>query len=180
MIFEKTIYFEPTSLKRHRHTGKGRTYDPSAKEKQDFLKMFDIPLKKMEKPLNCIFHFYCARPKSHYRTGKYSNELKPNAPKYNTCKKDIDNMAKFILDALNNKLYVDDAQVVKLYCEKNYTTDKSHIYMKFEEISDDNIENNNKIANNTSTSNTSNISQNYIILDSSSQDSTSQDSSSDL
>ena len=45
-------------------------------------------------------------------------------------------MAKFILDALNNKLYLDDCQVIKLYCEKNYTTEKSHIYMKFEEITD--------------------------------------------
>lgn len=136
MIFEKTVYFEPTSLKRHRHTSTGRTYDPSCKEKQDFLKLIDIPLKKMEKPLTCTFHFFSARPKSHYRTGKYANELKPTAPKYNTSKKDIDNMAKFILDALNNKLYVDDCQVVKLYCEKNYTTEKSHIYMKFEEITD--------------------------------------------
>lgn len=134
MIYEKTVFFEPTSLKRHRHTKKGFIYDPSSKEKADLLKLLDIPLTKMEKPLSCILHFFSKRPKCHYRTGKYSNELKPTAPKYNTSKKDIDNMAKFILDALNNKLYIDDSQVVKLYCEKQYTTDQSYIYMKFEEI----------------------------------------------
>lgn len=33
MIFERTIQFEPVSLKRHRHRLKGGTYDPSKKDK---------------------------------------------------------------------------------------------------------------------------------------------------
>ena len=37
MIYEKTVYFEPTSLKRHRHTSKGFVYDPSCKEKAELL-----------------------------------------------------------------------------------------------------------------------------------------------
>ena len=135
MLFEKTVIYEPTSLKRHRHTKGGRTYDPSSKEKSDFLKLLDLPLNKMEKPINCTLYFYSTRPKNHYRSGKYSNELKPNAPVYNTSKKDIDNMAKFILDALNNKLYLDDAQIVVLHCKKDYSKvkDKGSIYMKFED-----------------------------------------------
>ena len=48
-------------------------------------------------------------------------------PKYNMCRKDIDNMGKFISDTLNDKLYKDDDQVVYLYCEKRYTTEMSHI-----------------------------------------------------
>lgn len=141
MIFEKTIPFEPTSLKRHRHTKTGRTYDPSSKEKEDFLKLLDIPLQKMDKPIKCTLFFYSSRPKSHYRTGKFSGQLKPNAPKYNICKKDVDNMAKFVLDALNNKLYVDDAQIFELYCKKLYSDekDKGSIYMKFEEINSEEV-----------------------------------------
>jgi Holliday junction resolvase RusA-like endonuclease len=136
MIFEKTVPYEPTSLKRHRHTKSGRTYDPSSKEKEDFLKLLDIPLNKMEKPIKCTLFFYSLRPKNHYRSGKYSGLLKPTSPKYNTSRKDIDNMVKFVLDALNNKLYVDDAQVVELYCKKEFSDnkDKGNIYMKFEEI----------------------------------------------
>lgn len=136
MLYEKTVFFEPKSLKRHRHTKKGFTYDPSCKEKSDLLKLLDLPLNKMEKPISCVLHFFCKRPKSHYRTGKFSTEIKKTAPKYNVNKKDIDNMAKFILDALNNKLYLDDSQIIKLYCEKNYSSDKGYIYMKFEEIID--------------------------------------------
>ena len=139
MIFETKVFFEPTSLKRHRHTRTGRTYDPSSKEKEDFLKLLDIPLKKMEKPIKCILFFYSSRPKSHYRTGKFSSELKPTSPEYNMCKKDIDNMAKFVLDALNNKLYLDDAQIIELHCKKLFSDikDKGQIYMKFEEILDE-------------------------------------------
>ncbi len=137
MIFEKTIEFEPTSLKRHRHTKSGRTYDPSSKEKENFLKLLDIPLNKMENPIKCTLHFFSERPKSHFRTGKFANELKKNAPKYNISKKDIDNMAKFVLDALNNKLYLDDAQIVELECKKQYSDKKGKIYMKFEEIIDE-------------------------------------------
>ena len=139
MEFETIINFEPTSLKRHRHTFKGgRTYDPSAKDKKKFIQLIDIPTTKMEKPIKCILKFYSSRPKSHYRTGKYSHLLKNSSPKYNTSKKDVDNMAKFVLDALNNKLYVDDCQIVKLECEKLYSEDNiGKIYMKFTEIVED-------------------------------------------
>ena len=41
MIFESTIKFEPVSLKRHRHRLKGGTYDPSKKDKDDFIKVIE-------------------------------------------------------------------------------------------------------------------------------------------
>ena len=37
-MFEITINFEPVSLKRHRHRLRGGTYDPSKKDKDDFVK----------------------------------------------------------------------------------------------------------------------------------------------
>ena len=110
MIFESTIYFEPVSLKRHRHRLKGGTYDPSKKDKDDFIKAIEnFPTEKMTKPIRCTLNFYCKRPKNHYKTGKNSHMLKDSSPKYNINNKDLDNMVKFVLDALNDKLYTDDS-----------------------------------------------------------------------
>ena len=137
MIFQKTIEFEPVSLKRHRHRLAGGTYDPSKKDKDEFIKMIDdMPLEKMKKPIKCNLHFYCKRPKSHYKTGKNSHILKDIAPKYNTNNKDLDNMVKFILDALNDKLYMDDCQIVEINCKKLYSEGNGYIVMLFEEIND--------------------------------------------
>jgi Holliday junction resolvase RusA-like endonuclease len=135
MIFESTINFEPVSLKRHRHRLKGGTYDPSKKEKDDFIKsIVDFPTEKMSKPIKCILHFYCKRPKTHYKTGKFANILKDTSPKYNTNNKDLDNMVKFVLDALNDKLYTDDSLIFEITCSKLYSEADGYIYVKFMEV----------------------------------------------
>jgi crossover junction endodeoxyribonuclease RusA len=142
MIFETTINFEPVSLKRHRHRLKGGTYDPSKKDKDEFIKLLinnnslPEPEKKMTKPIRCTLNFYCKRPKTHYKTGKNSHILKDNAPKYNTNNKDLDNMVKFVLDALNNKLYVDDCLIIEINCSKRFSENNNdgYIYAKFEEL----------------------------------------------
>lgn len=134
-MFERIVPFEPVSLKRHRHRRMGGTYDPSKKDKDDFVNVIgELPEEKISKPMICTLHFYCKRPKNHFKSGKKSNELRDTAPKYNTNKKDLDNMVKFVLDALNAKLYIDDCQIVELHCKKLYTEEDGHIYMKFEEI----------------------------------------------
>jgi Holliday junction resolvase RusA-like endonuclease len=134
-MFEATINFEPVSLKRHRHRLKGGTYDPSKKDKEEFIKALGIlPEEKMTKPIKCILNFFCKRPKNHYKSGKKSNELKETAPKYNTNNKDLDNMVKFVLDALNDKLYSDDCLIVEINCIKSYSHGDGYIYVKFEEI----------------------------------------------
>jgi len=134
-MFEATINFEPVSLKRHRHRLKGGTYDPSKKDKEEFIKALGcLPEEKMSKPIKCILNFFCKRPKNHYKTGKKSNELKETAPKYNTNNKDLDNMVKFVLDALNDKLYSDDCLIVEINCIKSYSDGDGYIYVKFEEI----------------------------------------------
>ena len=135
MIFEQIVHFEPVSLKRHRHKLTGGTYDPSKKDKEDFFKLItNLPENKMSKPIKCNLEFYCKRPKSHYKTGKNSHLLKDNAPQYNTNNKDLDNMVKFVLDALNDKLYVDDCQIVEISCKKLYSSGDGYIQLKFEEI----------------------------------------------
>jgi Holliday junction resolvase RusA-like endonuclease len=134
-IFESTIAFEPVCLKRHRHRLRGGTYDPSKKEKDDFAQLFSLPEKKMANPIICTLRFYCKRPTNHFRTGKNAGQLKEGSPKYNTNNKDLDNMVKFVLDALNNKLYVDDRQIIEINCSKHYAADsEGSIYVKFEEV----------------------------------------------
>ena len=132
MIYEKTVPFEPVSLKRHRHRKHGGTYDPSKKEKEEFVKLLELP-EKMTHPIQCILHFYCKRPKNHYKTGKNAHQLKDTAPQYNVNNKDLDNMVKFVLDALNDKLYVDDCQIIEIHCSKKYAENDGFIYMKFSE-----------------------------------------------
>ena len=135
MIFESTIYFEPVSLKRHRHRLKGGTYDPSKKDKDDFIKAIEnFPTEKMTKPIRCTLNFYCKRPKNHYKTGKNSHVLKDSSPKYNINNKDLDNMVKFVLDALNDKLYTDDSLIIEINCSKLYAENEGYIYAKFIEV----------------------------------------------
>ncbi len=135
MIFESTINFEPVSLKRHRHRLKGGTYDPSKKDKDDFIKTIEnFPEEKMTKPIKCILNFYCKRPKTHYKTGKNAHILKDTAPKYNINNKDLDNMVKFVLDALNDKLYTDDSLIFEITCSKMYSEKDGYIYAKFVEV----------------------------------------------
>jgi Holliday junction resolvase RusA-like endonuclease len=137
MIFESTINFEPVSLKRHRHRLKGGTYDPSKKDKDDFIKTIEnFPEEKMTKPIKCILNFYCKRPKTHYKTGKNAHILKDSSPKYNINNKDLDNMVKFVLDALNDKLYTDDSLIFEITCSKMYSEKDGYIYAKFMEVDD--------------------------------------------
>jgi Holliday junction resolvase RusA-like endonuclease len=136
MIFEKTIQFEPVSLKRHRHRLHGGTYDPSKKEKDDFVKAVETLPEKMTKPIKCVLNFYCKRPKTHYKSGKNSHILKDTAPKYNTNNKDLDNMVKFVLDALNDKLYTDDSLIFEITCSKLYSEEDGYIYVKFTEVNE--------------------------------------------
>ncbi len=137
MIFESTIKFEPVSLKRHRHRLKGGTYDPSKKDKDDFIKAIEnFPEEKMTKPIKCILNFYCKRPKIHYKSGKNAHILKDTSPKYNINNKDLDNMVKFVLDALNDKLYTDDSLIFEISCSKMYSEGDGYIYAKFMEVDD--------------------------------------------
>ena len=137
-VFEFDVNYPPTSLKRHRHSKFGsHTYDPSAKEKKEFLnKLLPLlPKKPFDRPIKAELYFYETRPKSHYRTGKYANQLKPNCPTYNVVKKDIDNFIKFVFDTLNKHAYVDDSQIFEIVSGKYYSDrDYSYIRGKFTEI----------------------------------------------
>ena len=67
------------------------------------------------------------RPKYHYRTGKYKNQLKEQYVDvgYHCVKPDIDNLIKFVMDSLSgiNGFFLDDNQIVSIYAEKIYSDD---------------------------------------------------------
>ena len=82
---------------------------------------------KPETPITKAIRFgvvFCfSRPKSHYRSGKFSNFLKNNAPESHTKTPDVDNLVKFVADSLNGVFYIDDSQIIELKAEKKYISD---------------------------------------------------------
>ena len=115
---------KPKPLKRHRHTKKGFTYDPSYKDKKEFIlkASYKKPVKPLEGALRMQLAFYFYRPKKHFRTGRYSKELKKGVPYWHTTTPDLDNLEKMVADALEmagfykNDSYIAQKQSEKIYC----------------------------------------------------------------
>lgn len=73
-------------------------------------------------PLSVFMEFRIARPKGHYGSGKKSTVLKPSAPRWHVSKPDSDNLAKAVMDALNDcGFWTDDSIVSLLQVKKEYT-----------------------------------------------------------
>lgn len=114
---------KPKPQQRHRHTRAGFTYDPSRKHKKDFIAQIGskAPKQPLKGDISLKVTFAMPYVKKHYRTGKYSGELKPNPPYEYVIKPDIDNLLKFIMDSGNKILWVDDSQIWKVEMEKVYS-----------------------------------------------------------
>lgn len=103
-------------------------FDPSKEDKQRFLTSYlravgdahQCASESVALQIRLVFAF--KRPKAHYRTGRYSQELKKTAPTAFRMLKtpDVDNLAKLVMDSLNGTLYCDDKQVVSLQTIKRY------------------------------------------------------------
>tara|TARA_R100000750_G_C2289748_1_gene74464 strand:- start:33 stop:458 length:426 start_codon:yes stop_codon:yes gene_type:complete len=123
--FKIEIKGNPCLQKRHRTTRTGHTYDPSSPDKADVIALMHLqaPKKPFKRAISVNLLFYMPRPKSHYRTGKFSNDLKPHAPVWHTTRTgDIDNLAKFYLDCMSNNVVMnDDCQVCVLTSKKIYS-----------------------------------------------------------
>lgn len=120
-----TVLGEPSAQKRHRHVSRGgftRSYDPSASDKGDFLSL--VHKNAPEKPYDCPLHvdlkFYFTRPKGHFKTGKNSHLMKDNAPKWHTGRNDVDNLCKFVFDAMNKIYWKDDGTISSCTITKEY------------------------------------------------------------
>lgn len=144
-----TVSGDPKPLKRHRSravktkTGKFfiQNYNPSDKDQDNFVAkcLWFKPDKPIASPVILDIEFYLKRPKSHYRTGKYSEMLKDSAPKFHTKKPDLDNLIKFVKDSLNGIFWNDDSQVYCIIAYKNYADPESgpETIIKIKEIADD-------------------------------------------
>lgn len=117
----------PRHQQRHRHVTTGkftRTYDPSAKDKKDFLlqaKQY-APKSPILGVVMITVWFCVPRPKSHYRTGKYAGMLKDKHKNqvWHTKKPDIDNLLKLVMDSLNDVFWKDDSQICSVITQKLY------------------------------------------------------------
>lgn len=137
IIFE--IPGNPKALKRHRRAkrkGKIITYDPSSNDKLNFAKQ--AKQYAPDEPFNCPIYvkilFWLKRPRIHYRTGKYSDCIKQNAPLYHTNRPDIDNMVKFVADSLNGIFWKDDSIICRLDTLKAYTDETPSTEIVIREI----------------------------------------------
>lgn len=128
-----TVRGKPVPLRRHR-TSKGFMYNPSAAAQSSFRqvvqdivwptdskgKVLTTPLFSEDKYIAMTILFRLRRPKSHFVGGKPGpGRLRPSSPQHlHRSRTDVDNLAKFVLDSLNELLYVDDRQVVSLHATK--------------------------------------------------------------
>ena len=65
-------------------------------------------------PVTLTVKCYMRRPNSDFKGSHISGSLKAVVSMVRPIPPDIDNLAKFVLDALNGLVYYDDSQVVKL------------------------------------------------------------------
>eukprot|EP00960_Hanusia_phi_P032983 750180-Hanusia_phi.AAC.4 len=129
---------KPNALKRPRHLVGGHTYDPNTKEKKRFLKECgdQLPMRPWQGAMSLTLEFHMPRPKAHFSARKASlGQLKESAPIYPAKVPDLDNLVKFVLDALNEKLYQDDKQICEIVARKIYQNAKGEgrtiVYAKY-------------------------------------------------
>ena len=122
LMIRFTIPDNPKPQQRHRVARNGRMYDPSSKDKkQTWLQIaLHCPKLPLAGDISIKLVFYMARPKNHYRTGKYKHLLKDNVSEYHSYKPDLDNMVKLICDVIQGKgrMICDDSQICMLQAEK--------------------------------------------------------------
>lgn len=120
-----TVYGNPKALKRHRTFRRGKcigSYDPSEGDKSDFLALAHKhrPNKPIDYAIKLTVTFIMQRPKAHYGTGKNKSKLKDSAPSYHISRPDLDNLLKFICDALNGVFWKDDTVISEIKAVKMY------------------------------------------------------------
>ena len=126
------VYGEPMGKQRHR-TGNGHAYTPKATRDYE-AKVYEAwaknPKKRLEGPLKVEITAFYGIPKSKSKKEKADMLAWKIRP---TKKPDTDNIAKIVLDALNQLAYDDDKQVVELEVAKFYS-DVPRVEIEIKEI----------------------------------------------
>lgn len=105
--------------------GKTHAYTPQKTvEYEDLIRQYfmlktrGVDLENSMLKPKCVTILACYKPPSTFSQVRLSAAL--NGTLSPVVKPDIDNVAKAVLDSLNNLAYKDDAQVVRLILEKQY------------------------------------------------------------
>ncbi len=124
------IRTRPKPQQRHRNRGRFQ-YDPSSKDKKDFLLQAKQYAPKIPtlRNIDLELTFCYKRPRSHYRSKNKKLILKEDSPLYKGSKADIDNLSKFYIDAMNKVFYKDDCQIVSLNANKVWGSEDC-VYVK--------------------------------------------------
>ena len=122
---ELKLNVKPLSQQRHKVRRAGNKifmYDPSSKDKDKFKQQCArfVPKHPLEGAISVSMAFHMSRPKSHYRTGRYSGILKDSAPTLHISRPDLDNIIKFYLDGMTGLFWKDDAYVCTIEASKSY------------------------------------------------------------
>jgi Holliday junction resolvase RusA-like endonuclease len=136
--FFARVIGEPRPLLRHR-LSRGCVYNPSCMYQKSFWEACTpvLPVEPLTGPLEAQLTFHFQRPLAHFSIkSKFKPEnmlpqdrilegklhsLRNDAPRAHTTRKDLDNLIKFVLDALNGKAYVDDCQITSIVAKKKYS-----------------------------------------------------------
>lgn len=107
-----------------------KKYTDFKEEFKNNLNSFTIKQIKQPIPIEMELEFYIKIPKSYSK--KKKEELDGS---YVIKRPDIDNYMKSVLDGLNELMFEDDSQVVKITASKKYINeDKGHFIIKWKEI----------------------------------------------
>jgi Holliday junction resolvase RusA-like endonuclease len=71
-------------------------------------------------PLRLIAHFYQTRPKSHFRTGKFADILRDDAPQFPTDVPDSTKLLRAVEDGLIGAVFKDDCAIVRQTVTKEF------------------------------------------------------------
>lgn len=71
-------------------------------------------------PVALSLCFKMPRPKCHYRSGKYADQLRPDAPRFHVVAPDATKLTRSTEDAMKGVVWVDDCQVVRQEADKTW------------------------------------------------------------
>lgn len=120
-----TVAGRPQAWQRPSRNKAGHVYNPNAIAQQRFAESCKEQMTRRFSDSAAIAieaDFYFKRPLTHFKRNVYGDLVrKVDAPNRCMLKVDVDNLGKFVLDALTGVAYKDDQQVVRLVLTKRYT-----------------------------------------------------------
>lgn len=131
--FDISFNLIPKPKGRPRFSKKGFAYTPSSTKKaeRDMAVLISDQLKgkmPIDTAIRLEMDVYMPRPKSHYGSGKNSDNIKDSSPKFPITKPDIDNLEKAFCDAAEGLLWTNDSRIVQKTTNLWYADDRAPGY----------------------------------------------------